>query len=453
MTTASPSNSSPHWSNRLAFILAATGSAVGLGNIWKFPYITGENGGGAFVLVYLGCISLVGLPLMMAEILVGRRGGSSPSLSFKHLAKESGASSIWSLAGTLGVLGSFLILTFYSVIGGWATAYLWHAVAGAFQGGDVEQINGLFDALLSSPLEMTFWHTLFMALTIFVVSRGVNRGIERTVSILMPAMFALLMFLVIYAFTTGAAGASLTFLFSPDFSKLTTAGVLSALGHAFFTLSLGMSNILTYGSYLPRHISIATASVTVSILDTVVALLAGIAIFSVVFANGMAPGAGPGLVFQTLPLAFGSMTGGYLVGVGFFFMLVFAAWSSAISVTEPTVSRLIAVYGMERRKASILTGLVAWSIGLLTVLSFNLLADFKPIMGKTIFDFLDYLTANIMLPLTGLMVALFVGWVMKKEFSREELEINESLHKLWIGCLRYITPILVLVVFIYNLLP
>lgn len=446
----------PHWSNRLAFILAATGSAVGLGNIWKFPYITGEYGGGAFVIVYLVCIALIGLPLMMAEILVGRRGESSPSLSFKKLAEESGASGAWSFAGTFGVLASFLILTFYSVIGGWAIAYLWHAIAGVFEGSSVEHIDDVFSQLLASPGEMTLWHTAFMVLAVFVVSRGVHRGIERAVTILMPAMFVLLLILVAYAFTTGSAGASLEFLFSPDFSKLSTAAVLTAMGHAFFTLSLGMSNIVAYGSYLPRHISITGASITVSILDTAVALLAGIAIFSVVFANGMAPGAGPGLVFKTLPLAFGSMTGGYLVGIGFFFMLVFAAWSSAISLTEAVVARLIAVYHMPRSRAALVTGIVAWGVGLLSVLSFNLLGDYTPVTihgeDKTIFDSLDYLTTNIMLPLTGLMVAIFVGWIMKKSFSLEELETGVTTHRIWIACLRYITPVLVIIVFVYNLL-
>lgn len=444
-------NSAPHWSNRLAFVLAATGSAVGLGNIWKFPYITGENGGGAFVLVYLCCIAMIGVPLMMAEIMVGRRGGSSPSHSFRNLAQESGSSTAWSFAGTFGVLASFLILTFYSVIGGWAIAYLWHALEGAFQGAQVAEIEGLFSSLLAAPGEMILWHTLFMVFAVFVVSRGVNLGIERAVSVLMPTMFLMLIILVIYAFTTGAAGASLSFLFTPDFSKLTMAGLLTALGHAFFTLSLGMSNIVAYGSYLPKHISITGASITVSFLDTLVALLAGIAIFSVVFANGMEPGAGPGLVFQTLPLAFGKMTGGYAIGITFFFMLVFAAWSSAISLTEAVVSRLTHQYNITRPRAALMTGLVAWCVGLLSVLSFNVLADFKPIMGKTVFDFLDYLTANIMLPLTGLMVAVFVGWVMKKEFSRQELETGAGFHRLWIFCLRYITPILVLLVFIYNL--
>lgn len=443
--------SAPHWSNRLAFIMAATGSAVGLGNIWKFPFITGEYGGGAFVMVYLVCIALIGIPLMMAEILIGRRGASSPSLSFKRVAEESGATGAWSFAGTFGVLASFLILTFYSVVGGWAIAYLWHAFQGAFDGSTVKTIGDLFSQLLASPVEMAGWHAAFMALSMGVVGFGVHSGIERAVTVLMPAMFVLLIILVIYAFTTGAAGASLDFLFTPNFSRLTTTGVLVALGHAFFTLSLGMSNMVAYGSYLPRHISITGASITVSILDTVVALMAGIAIFSVVFAHGMQPSMGPGLVFKTLPLAFGNMTGGYLIGIAFFFMLVFAAWSSAISLSEAVVARLIAVYRIPRPKAALLTGLVAWAVGLLSVLSFNKLANFKLIPGKNIFDSLDFLTTNIMLPMTGLMVALFVGWIMKKEYSRDELEAGPTLHKLWITCVRYITPILVLVVFAYNL--
>jgi len=330
-------------------------------------------------------------------------------------------------------------------------AYLFHALAGAFAGSTGDSIGVLFEELLASPRIMLGWHALFMLLTVVVVGRGINKGIERAITLLMPAMFVLLLILVAYAFTTRGFGKSVSFLFSPDFTHLTTTGVLTALGHAFFTLSLGMSNMIAYGSHLPKHISIIGAAVTVSLLDTIVALLAGLAIFAVVFSNGLIPGAGPGLVFQTLPLAFGHITGGYLIGIFFFFMLVFAAWSSSISLTEPVVEGLESRFGIRRPLATTLVGISAWSIGILSVLSFNVLQDYKPIMDKTLFDCLDYLTANIMLPLTGLMVAIFCGWVMNRNASLEELETSEGVHGQWVLLLRYVTPVLVVVVFLYNL--
>ncbi len=441
-----------HWSNHLAFILAATGSAVGLGNIWKFPYMTGENGGGAFVIVYLVCIVLVGIPLMVAEIMVGRRGNSSPSMSFRNLATEAGASPAWSLVGSLGVLTSFIILTFYSVIGGWSLAYLLAAVQDAFSGGTKETIGSIFSQLLASPGTMTIWHTVFMGLVIFVVSRGITHGIERAITILMPAMFVILLILLGYAVTSGGFGASLQFIFVPHFDQLTTSSVLSALGHAFFTLSLGMSVMVAYGSHLPGHIGLTRAAVTVSLLDTVVALMAGVAIFSIVFANDMSPESGPGLVFLTLPLAFGHMTGGYLVSIFFFFMLVFAAWSSAISLAEPVVEGLESHFKTQRRSASVLVGVVAWSIGILSVLSFNILSGFKPFFDMGIFDLLDGLTTNIMLPIAGIMVAIFCGWIVKDKVSFEEIGGSPRVHRCWLFLLRYITPVLVAIVFVYKLI-
>ncbi|KPQ29451.1 MAG: neurotransmitter:Na+ symporter, NSS family [Marinobacter excellens HL-55] len=446
------------WSSRLAFILAATGSAVGLGNIWKFPYVTGENGGGAFVLVYLLCIAIVGIPIMMAEVMIGRRGGRSPVNSLRLITERDRLKPAWKLVGVVGVLAGFLILSFYSVIGGWAISYVGTTASGQLAGQSAEAVGAIFSGLLSDPAILLTWHTLFMALVMVVVARGVRSGLERAVSILMPALFVLLLIVVGYAMTTGHFGQAAAFLFQPDFSKLTTSGILVALGHAFFTLSLGMAVMMAYGSYLPKNISIAKTSITVSVIDTGVALLAGLAIFPIVFANGLEPGAGPGLIFQTLPLAFGQMPMGTLFGTLFFVLLIFAAWTSGISLLEPIVEWLEEQKGMNRAVSTIAAGAVCWALGIASILSLNLWADFAPLgfipmlEGKTIFDLLDFFTANILLPLGGLLVALFAGWVMSRQAMENELSLSPAMFNLWFVTVRFVTPVAVAVVFIYNLL-
>jgi len=446
------------WSSRLAFILAATGSAVGLGNIWKFPYVTGENGGGAFVLVYLLCIAIIGIPIMMAEVMIGRRGGHSPVNSIKAIAQRDGLNPAWKLVGAVGILAGFLILSFYSVIGGWAISYVGTTASGQLSGQTADAVGAVFSGLLSNPGTLLLWHTVFMALVMLVVAKGVRSGLERAVSILMPALFVLLLIVVGYAMTTGHFGQAAAFLFQPDFSKLTTSGVLVALGHAFFTLSLGMAVMMAYGSYLPKKISIAKTSITVSVIDTGVALLAGLAIFPIVFANGLEPGAGPGLIFQTLPLAFGQMPMGSLFGTLFFVLLIFAAWTSGISLLEPIVEWLEEQKGMNRTVSTLGAGVVCWALGIASILSLNLWADFAPLgfipmlEGKTIFDLLDFFTANILLPLGGLLVALMAGWVMSKPAMEKELALSPGTFNLWFVTVRFITPIAVGVVFIYNLM-
>ncbi|WP_396621640.1 sodium-dependent transporter [Marinobacter sp. W-8] len=446
------------WSSRLAFILAATGSAVGLGNIWKFPYVTGENGGGAFVLVYLLCIAIIGIPIMMAEVMIGRRGGHSPVNSIKAIAQRDGLNPAWKLVGAVGILAGFLILSFYSVIGGWAISYVGTTASGQLSGQTADAVGAIFSGLLSNPGTLLLWHTVFMALVMLVVAKGVRSGLERAVSILMPALFVLLLIVVGYAMTTGHFGQAAAFLFQPDFSKLTTSGVLVALGHAFFTLSLGMAVMMAYGSYLPKKISIAKTSITVSVIDTGVALLAGLAIFPIVFANGLEPGAGPGLIFQTLPLAFGQMPMGSLFGTLFFVLLIFAAWTSGISLLEPIVEWLEEQKGMNRTVSTLGAGAVCWALGIASILSLNLWADFAPLgfipmlEGKTIFDLLDFFTANILLPLGGLLVALMAGWVMSKPAMEKELALSPGTFNLWFVTVRFITPIAVGVVFIYNLM-
>ncbi|MCG8486231.1 MAG: sodium-dependent transporter [Chromatiales bacterium] len=453
------------WSSRLVFILAATGSAVGLGNVWKFPYITGENGGGAFVIVYLFCIALVGVPIMMAEIMLGRRGRQSPINTMASLSREEGANKAWSLIGWSGVLAGFFILSYYSVIAGWALAYVARAGAGLFNGLDAAGVESLFNSLVGSPERLLAWHTLFMLMSMFVVARGVKSGLEKAVTYLMPALFLLLLLLVGYAINTGYFAQGLEFLFSPDFSKLiytcqvvdgieqceiSGGPLLVAMGHAFFTLSLGMGAIMVYGSYMPKKSSIAGSAVLIALLDTLVALLAGMAIFPIVFANGLEPGAGPGLIFQTLPIAFGAMPGGQLFGTLFFVLLVFAAWSSSISLIEPAVAWLVENREMTRVRASIWIGLTTWVIGLGTVFSFNIWSDVK-LFDMTFFDLLDYLTANIMLPLGGLLIAVFSGWLMKKASSQDEFAMSEVRYTLWWTLIRYVSPFAVVVVFLHAI--
>ncbi|AHI32620.1 neurotransmitter:Na+ symporter, NSS family [Marinobacter salarius] len=446
------------WSSRMAFILAATGSAVGLGNIWKFPYVTGENGGGAFVLVYLLCIAIVGIPIMMAEVYIGRSGRHNPITSFRLVAERNLASPVWRISAIVGVLAAFIILSFYSVIGGWAASYVGHAAMGDFTGQSAEAIGELFGGLLASPVTLLIWHTIFMALVIFVVARGLKSGLERAVTILMPALFVLLLVAVGYATTTGHFGAAVAFLFTPDFGALTMDGVLVALGHAFFTLSLGMAIMMAYGSYLGDDVSVGRTAVTVSIMDTVVALMAGLAIFPVVFANGLEAGAGPGLIFQTLPLAFGQMPMGSIFGALFFVLLLFAAWTSAISLLEPVVEWLEDKLIVGRVGSTVVVGVACWLLGIASILSLNEWSGFAPLgmferfEGNTIFDLLDFFTANVMLPLSGLLTALFVGWCVAKESLQSNLALSGGSFALWYNLVRFVTPVAVAIVFVYNLM-
>lgn len=449
----------PRWSGALAFVLAATGSAVGLGNIWKFPYITGEYGGGAFVLVYLACIALIGVPVMIAEILMGRRGRHSPVNALRALAAEAGASRRWMALGWLGILAGFIILSFYSVVAGWSFDYMLAMAGGRFTGSEPEAAAEGFGQLLASPGRLLLWHTVFMLISFGIVARGVRGGLERAVSWLMPLLFALLLLLVGYAAVEGRFAAGLAFLFRPDFGLLTAEGVLVALGHAFFTLSIGLGAIMVYGAYLPQRTSIAGATLAIAGMDTVVALLAGLAIFPVVFAvPGVEPGAGPGLLFQTLPYAFGQIPGGGLFGTLFFLLVIFAALTSGISLLEPVTAYLQERRGWRRLPACALLSVGIWALGIASVLSFNLWSGVHPLgfvdglAGRTIFDLLDALTSSLLLPLGGLGIAVFVGWVMRRRDVAAELALGEGLRfRLWYWTLRVVSPTAVLVVLLNGL--
>jgi neurotransmitter:Na+ symporter, NSS family len=437
------------WANRWTFILAATGSAVGLGNIWKFPYITGENGGGAFVLMYLLCILAVGIPVMLAEVMLGRKTRLSPINAMKQLTISEKAPVVFRLVGWMGALSGFFILSFYSVIAGWTLNYVVKMASGVFHGATAEFASAAFGELLGDPWMLLLLHTLFITMTGFVIARGVHKGLENAVRIMMPMLFLMLVLLLGYSLTTPGFMQSLDFLFSFDFSKLSAESVVVALGHSFFTLSLGMGAMMTYGAYMPKQASLGKTVLVVALLDTLVALAAGIVIFSVVFSNGMQPGAGPGLLFQTLPVAFAALPFGNLIGTVFFILVVIAAWSSAISIVEPAVAWAVEK-GYQRRPATIVICALSWLLGIGTVLSFNLWGDFK-LSGRTFFDWLDFLTSNVMLPLGGILIAVFVGWFMRPEAIAAESRLGPIVMKVLLLMLRVVSPLAVLAVFVHGL--
>ncbi|RMG29125.1 MAG: sodium-dependent transporter [Gammaproteobacteria bacterium] len=439
------------WSSKLAFILAATGSAVGLGNIWRFPYVAGESGGGAFVLVYLACVLTIGLPVMIAEILIGRRGRQSPINTMRTLAVEEGHSPAWQHVGLLGMAAGFIILSFYSVIAGWTLAYMVRTAAGVLQGVTAEGARSIFADLVGDPEKLLAWHTIFMVMTIIVVSRGVQSGLEQATKFLMPALFVLLVAMVGYAMNTGQFQHALRYLFMPDFGKITTDVVLNAMGQAFFSLSLGMGAIMIYGSYLSHNASIVRTAVVIVSMDTLVALLAGLAIFPLVFQYQLEPTAGAGLIFQTLPIAFGQMPGGIWVGTAFFVLLLFAAWTSAISLLEPAVTWLVENHGMNRVKATAYTGIAAWGLGILSILSLNAWSDVK-VFGKGFLDLFDYLSSNVMLPIGGFLICTFAAWLMSRESTRSELGLPDGFgYRLWRFLVQFVSPVAIVLVFLNKI--
>lgn len=446
------------WSSRLGFLLAAVGAAIGLGNIWKFPYITGQNGGSAFVLVYLLCILFVAIPILIAEIMLGRMGKQSPPNAVAIIAGKEGRSKHWAIVGWLGALSAYLIMSYYGVIAGWAMSYMFKAGSGMFENQDAAAISAEFNTLLARPALLTFWHAIFMTITMVILIRGLRKGIERTVKILMPLLFLLLLLMVAYAAVEGDMAAGLHFMFDFNISAINGRVVLMAVGHAFFSIGVAMGLMMGFGAYLGREISIARSALIISAMDTLVALIAGIAIFPIVFANGLDPAEGPGLIFVTLPIAFGNMTGGLIFGTLFFILLFFAALTSAIGSLEPVVAWVEEHRGINRSSAAIVTCSSAFVLGLGTVFSFNIWSDWHPLSfsgrfaGTGFFDLLDYITANLMMPLGGLLLALFVGWRISPRAVAAELDIQRQWFiKFWFWLLRWVVPISIAVIFISNL--
>jgi neurotransmitter:Na+ symporter, NSS family len=438
------------WSSRIVFLMAAVGAAVGLGNLWKFPYTAGVNGGAAFVLVYLVAVAAVAVPIVIAELLIGRRGRMSPPNSFMVLAKEAGASRGWRFVGWMNLLAVFLILSFYSVVAGWALAYVPKIALGDFTGASADEVGAEFAALLASPGRLALLHALFMTLTVSIVAVGLKRGIERAVRFLMPALLLMLVALVIYATVAGDMGRTVEFLFQADFSKIRAPVVLQAIGQAFFSVSVAMGLLITYGAYLDRETRLGSSAIYIAGADTSVALLSGLAIFPLVFANGLDPAEGPGLIFVTLPIAFGQMPAGALFGAMFFLLVLVSAITSSIAILEPMVSWAEEHDRMRRGPAAIIAGVAAWVVGLATVFSFNLWAGWFPLgrlerfRESTVFDLIDYLTSNLLLPLGGMLIAVFVGWVLTAETTRNELGVADTAtFRAWRFTLRFVAPLAV----------
>ncbi|WP_218056030.1 sodium-dependent transporter [Gilliamella sp. wkB108] len=454
MSTSTMKKNHSQWSSRIGFMLAAAGSAVGLGNIWKFPYMAGEMGGSAFVLTYLIFMFVIGLPILVMEWLIGRRGQKNPIHTMEDVAVSEGRSRSWCWVGIIGVLGSFLILSFYSVIGGWATDYIFLAGKGVFLNANGEVTGKIFTDFLGNVNHLLTWHTVFMGATAFIVAMGVGAGLERACKVMMPGLGILLLVLVGYAaYVSGPYfGEAFRFLFTPNWSAINGTAVLAALGHAFFSLSLGMGIMMAYGSYLGKDVNLLSTARTVVILDVLVAMLSGLAIFPLVFANGLQPGSGPGLIFVTLPIAFGNMAGGTILGVLFFIFLTFAALTSSISLLEPTVELLEEKTPMGRKTATIVSSVIIWAIGIACLLAFNEWSDIK-LFDKNIFDLLDYLTSKIMLPVTGLGTIIFGGWMMRQTLIRQELNLSKSWFAIWTFLTRFVIPIAVILILIYGFMP
>jgi NSS family neurotransmitter:Na+ symporter len=424
-----PSSEATEWKTPSGFVLATIGSAVGIGSIWKFPYEVGANGGGAFVLVYLVGLALVVVPMMLAEFAIGRRGRSDAATSLEVTARSESVSPRWRSIGVLGAVTAFLILSFYAVIGGWAVTYavdtLLHGLPESAVG-----VNEQFDDLLASPARMAAFHALFLGLVTLVVLRGVQRGIERSMKLLMPVLAVLLAALAVYSMTNGDAGEALRFLFVPDFDDLTGRGVLDALGLGFFSIGVGLGILLTYAAYSPPTVGLKTAALAAVIGDTAVSLLAGLAIFPVVFANDVDPGSGPGLAFVSLPLAFDGMPGGRWAATAFFFLLAIAALGSAVSMLEAVVAVVQRRWGWARSRGALSAAVACFVVGLATVLSFNHWADFHPLGGigryadATVYDVLDDLTSQVLLPLGGVALAVFAAWVMPARLLGSELALR-----------------------------
>jgi len=438
------------WGSRRAFILAVTGAAVGLGNIWRFPYIAGENGGAAFLLVYIAFVLLLGLPVMIAEIMVGRAGRRGPIQALGTLAAEGGGSPHWRWLGAFGAFTVFCILSFYSVVSGWSIEFLVASINGQFSGATAQEIGAGFDAFLANPGLLVFNHTLFLFMTMSVVAAGVAKGLERLNNLLMPLLYLLLVTLAIYASTTEGFMPALAWLFKPSMGLITPTVILHAMGHAFFTLAVGACALMAYGAYMPDKQSLPKAAAAVAVLDISVALLAGIAIFAVVFAQGLDPTQGPGLMFVTLPIAFSGLPWGAVWLSIFFLLLLLATWTSAINLAEPMVATLQGA-GLKRGKATAVVALCVWLMGLLSALSFSTLADFRPLFGRNVFELVSSIPPDIFLPLGGMLIAVFAAWVMPQHKAQQALGNSGWGFYLWLNVVRWIAIPLTFIVLLSAL--
>lgn len=448
---AGGSGSNEQWSSTWAFLLAAVGFAVGMGNIWRFPYQLGENGGSAFLIIYLACAFAIGLPLLITEISMGRRGGASASQSVVNVAQEVGGSARWGFIGNLGIFCAFIILTYYTVLSGWTLDYFVKAATGAFAGADAQLTGAMFAELLGNPWVLMFWNTIVHVLIIIVIRQGIQSGLERAVKILMPALFGAIVIMVLYGIFAGDMGATLRFLLEPDFSKITFGTLMAAIGQAFFSIGIGMGSLIVFGAYMPKDFSIPKSSTAVILMDTGVAVLAGFAIFPLVFAYGLNPSGGAGLIFQTLPLAFGQMPGGQLFGSIFFVLLIAAALSSCLGLAEGVTNWLDEHMNIPRKRGVLWVSGTAWIVGIASILGFSVWKDgweelgllywIPSYAGLDIFDTLDTLAANNLLLIGGALSAIFFGWFVPKALKLDEMNVEDGMFfAFWRFMIRFVIP-------------
>lgn len=447
------------WSSRRGFLLAAIGFSVGLGNIWRFPYVAGENGGSAFVIIYLLCAFAIGLPLLVTELAIGRLGRSDPAGSYRAVARQSGRSTAWGAVGTLAIICVFVVLSFYTVLSGWTFDYFLRAITGEFKGLDAAVSTEMFNGLMNNPWRLLFWHTVVNLLIIVVIRRGVQKGVERAAKILMPILLGAIIIMVIYSVIAGDLGAAAEFLLQPDFSKVTPQTVMIAIGQAFFSVGVAMATMITFGSYLPERVSIPGSAVIIILADTGVALLAGFVIFPLVFQFGLAPSEGAGLVFQTLPLAFGQMAGGQFFGAVFFLLLIVAALSSCLGGAEAAVSWVDKRWNVPRERGILYFVGTIWLIGIATIMSLGEWSDFYPLSivpalaEETIFDLLEWFAANILLLIGAALTSIFFGWLIPKKTKLEGFGVGDAAFYAYANTMmRYVIPPVLFVALVLGLM-
>jgi NSS family neurotransmitter:Na+ symporter len=438
------------WSSRFAFVMASVGFAVGLGNIWRFPYVTGENGGSAFVVIYLLCALAIGIPCLMAELLVGRRGGGSPPRSMAVVAQESGRSKGWSIVGGMGVATAYTIAITYAVVVGWVLWYLARALSAGFSGFDAGIAEATFTGLLTDNQSMMLWTLVGNVIVGSIIYAGVTSGIERAVTFMMPLMFTLLVGLSIYNYFAGGFVETLQWLFTPDFSKVTGATFLAAIGQAFFSIGVGMGGMMTYGAYLPQDFSIARGAATIVMADTLIALLAGFVVFPAVFHFGLDMASGPGLIFQTLPVAFAQMPGGAIFAALFFIMLAVAGVTSMVGLLESVTSWTKERLAISRQQSALLVVGSVTSLSVISVLSYNVWESVQ-LMGLNFNELTEALYDKLLLPLAGLLVALFTGWFMHRKHSESELIDDAKWYGVWRWLTRFIAVPAVAIILISGL--
>jgi NSS family neurotransmitter:Na+ symporter len=434
------------WSSNMGFTLACVGAAVGLGNIWKFPYMTGTQGGGAFVFVYLITIFTIAIPVAAAELLVGRKGQSDAVSSVRDIAVENNHPAGFGIIGGIGVFGSFILLTFYAVIAGWVSSYVWRALSGQIGGLDATGAGIMFTDLLASPNEMIMHQLAFLVFLGLILIRKLSVGLERANLILMPSLVIMLLFIAVYGSIAGDIKASLAYMFTPDFSKITPEVIQSAVGQGFFSVGVGAAMLMTYGAYLDKSINLGRAAITIALADTAIAILAGIGIFAIVFGQSLDPTAGPGLIFTTLPLAFGQMPFGGPLALIFFMLVYFAALTSGLSLAEVMFRWAENRFGWSRKRAIYVMLGATFLVGLTTVFSFNIWSDVK-LAGRTLFDLKDYLVTAYIMPIGGLGVVLFAAWVMPVETLKQAFGGDGPLFSAWLFAGRFLAPLGILWIF------